>query len=400
MTNVIENQKNQVFSKIESYEKDYLLNVPESELLEFLKSEYLIEEIGIFEDKIEITERDVLIDKSRDFRYGERAFNVPGIEITFHIPFYGENILFSCTPAGIFEINPPRGNIGNNEILCSYKVANKNEDDEKRMNSDFEQNLSKIKDRVLRINQNILNWNNSLENLILEKIKSRKEKFNADNNLIKSLKYPLKKNPNQATTYKVPEIRKKPKITEPKITKKPFQAEPELDILEYNEIIKIIQSMNLMMERTPETFSKLKEEEIRNHILFNLNSHYEGSATGETFNGQGKTDILIRKDNKNLFIGECKIWKGEKVLHETIDQIAKYTTWRDTKTAIIFFNKNKSTTKVIETITSEIRNHNLFDKVVEKQDFEVERVLMKQINDPERKIYLTFLVFDVPNKKN
>lgn len=92
-----------------------------------------------------------------------------------------------------------------------------------------------------------------------------------------------------------------------------------------------------MMERSPSVFSKLKEEEIRDIILVILNSHYEGNVTGETFNGEGKTDILIKKDGESLFIGDCKFWNGEKILDETITQTARYTTWRDTKTAIIFF---------------------------------------------------------------
>ena len=33
------------------------------------------------------------------------------------------------------------------------------------------------------------------------------------------------------------------------------------------------------------------EEEIRNFFLIQLNGHYQGNATGETFNGVGKTDI-------------------------------------------------------------------------------------------------------------
>jgi hypothetical protein len=37
-----------------------------------------------------------------------------------------------------------------------------------------------------------------------------------------------------------------------------------------------------------------------------LNSHYEGAATGETFNGTGKTDILVRHGLDNAFIGQCK----------------------------------------------------------------------------------------------
>jgi hypothetical protein len=65
-----------------------------------------------------------------------------------------------------------------------------------------------------------------------------------------------------------------------------------------------------------------------------LNGVFEGQATGETFNFQGKTDILIRAQGKNIFIAECKFWKGEKVFLETIDQLLSYLSWRDSKAAI------------------------------------------------------------------
>jgi hypothetical protein len=38
-----------------------------------------------------------------------------------------------------------------------------------------------------------------------------------------------------------------------------------------------------------------REEDLRQHFLAQLNGHFEGSATGETFNYEGKTDILIRE---------------------------------------------------------------------------------------------------------
>jgi hypothetical protein len=46
----------------------------------------------------------------------------------------------------------------------------------------------------------------------------------------------------------------------------------------------------------------------------------------------GKTDILIRDNDKNIFIAECKFWGGPKLFKETIDQLLGYTSWRDTKT--------------------------------------------------------------------
>ena len=84
--------------------------------------------------------------------------------------------------------------------------------------------------------------------------------------------------------------------------------------------------------------------------------------TGETFNKGGKTDILIRyKDGSNLFVAECKYWKGEGVLFETINQLFdRYLTWRDSKVAIIFFVKNKEFSKVLKTLQESIPKHEYF----------------------------------------
>ena len=62
-----------------------------------------------------------------------------------------------------------------------------------------------------------------------------------------------------------------------------YQPEPTLDEQEYQHILKILESMSLVIERSPYAFASLDEESIRNHFLLQLNGHYEGGATGETF---------------------------------------------------------------------------------------------------------------------
>lgn len=41
-----------------------------------------------------------------------------------------------------------------------------------------------------------------------------------------------------------------------------------------------------------------------------------------------QTDILIRVEDKNIFIAECKFWAGAKLLCDTIDQLLGYLSWR------------------------------------------------------------------------
>ena len=106
----------------------------------------------------------------------------------------------------------------------------------------------------------------------------------------------------------------------PKVAKEKYKPEPTLAMDEYEHILEILKSMAVVIERSPSSFSTLDEEAIRTHFLLQLNGHYEGSATGETFNSVGKTDILIRVENKNIFIAECKFWRGPKGFSDAIKQ--------------------------------------------------------------------------------
>jgi hypothetical protein len=86
-----------------------------------------------------------------------------------------------------------------------------------------------------------------------------------------------------------------------------------------------------------------------------LNGQYNGAATGETY--IGKTDILIRHKNVNVFVAECKFWGGYQALLDTIDQLLGYTTWRDTKIALIIFNRNVNFTNVISEAQGAMKDH-------------------------------------------
>lgn len=56
----------------------------------------------------------------------------------------------------------------------------------------------------------------------------------------------------------------------------------------------------MALERSPATFSRMKEEELRDQFLVPLNSHYEGQATGETFNASGRWPVDEATDGKRI----------------------------------------------------------------------------------------------------
>ena len=154
--------------------------------------------------------------------------------------------------------------------------------------------------------------------------------------------------------------------------------------------------MSQNIERSRSTFVQMKEEQIRDLILVNLNGHYEGDATGETFNAQGKTDILIRADDRNVFIAECKFWAGPKSLLAAIDQILRYLTWRDTKAALLLFCKNIDFTNTLSSIATAVPEHPNFKRELKTISDTHVRYLFRQKDDTVRDLYLAVQAFYIP----
>jgi hypothetical protein len=130
-----------------------------------------------------------------------------------------------------------------------------------------------------------------------------------------------------------------------------------------------------------------------------LNSQFEGQASGETFNYQGKTDILIRANDRNIFIAECKFWKSPKTYAETIDQLLGYLSWRDTKSAILIFNRNKTFSDVVNAIPDLTKSHPNFKRELPRLHETGTRYIFSQKEDPNRELYLTVMAFNIPGKE-
>jgi len=138
----------------------------------------------------------------------------------------------------------------------------------------------------------------------------------------------------------------------------------------------------------------MPEEEIRNLFLGMLNTNYTGQVAGELFNGAGKTDICIRADDRNVFIGECKIYDGPKAVTEAIDQLLGYLVWRDTKAALLIFVRAGNFTQAVQRAVDAIRQHPQCQRSVPSQDLTRRSdYLFTRADDPDRSIRLALLPF-------
>ena len=166
----------------------------------------------------------------------------------------------------------------------------------------------------------------------------------------------------------------------------------------YKDILKHIYSLCKEYERHENIYKGKHEEDLRDLIVPSLNSVFIGTnSTAETFNRKGKTDIITKApDNSNVFIAECKVWHGEKMLSEAIDQLLGYVTWRDTRTALILFVKNSGILDIIEKAKSTISQHVCYAGYKGQTDESSFSYIYHTKDDPQSQIALELMIFHYP----
>lgn len=399
---VLPAQHRQIKEKILALQPNYILNVSEEDLVASLTDEYTLDIPVLDESGIHIDYGEQKIDVSRDpmrnIRDRTRPFHIAGTRITFIIPFSGDPQLLTVQPQAFTQrLGRSNVEIRGMEIHVIYASASL---DAQGAKAEFERELDQIKHNLNNLATALQRHNSELNQVIRTQLQNRKAKLLSDANMAASIGYPIKRRDGVPATYVVPVQKRRPKIERPPTPSGSFQPEPVLAMSEYNEILNIVRNMVRVMEQSPKAFEGMGEEHLRTHFLVQLNGQYEGRATGETFNFQGKTDILIREDGKNVFIAECKFWSGEKQFLETINQLLSYLSWRDTKAAVLVFNRNASFSDVLSKVEDSAKKHSSFKRFVSKDDESSFRYIFCQPDDINRELTLTVLVLNVPTQSH
>jgi hypothetical protein len=386
-------------AKIEGFDENRLLSTPTADLEAYFFNELQIIPLQIFIEKISVDQREINIDVSQDQgRYisdRSKPFNIKGTQITYYLPYQGDMNLLYSSPSHSSSFRP-RANVTDRELQFIFKILDHNIDEVK---ADFERQLRSLSQYLEWSKQEIDNFNSQLPSQIQAFIEARKQKLLNDRGLVSSLGFPIRKRDDAPDTYAVPIARKKIVTLPVSGSTAPYIPEPELAMEQYEQILSVISHMVKVMERSPSEFHTIQEEGLRSHFIVQLNGQYDGQATGETFNNQGKTDILIRENDRNIFIAECKFWKGEKVFLETIDQLLSYTSWRDTKTAILVFNRNKNFSAVVNAIPETAKKHPNFKRQLSCDGETNSRYVFHHIDDPSRELIITVMAFDIPGNE-
>lgn len=403
LRNFLAERQQRLEGAVESLDRNRLVSASVEELTAYLVEPFRLEVPRLRRPDAELDDpHEIDLDSRRlgpnpNFWPGGEPTRISGIRYTLEVPFEGSADLFEYAPSQGFVGGGPRATIHDGKlILTSDRLPT---DSAEAVKNEFNAALDDIEQWLGWVNKDVRDWLARLDGVAKARIQSRREKLVAAQGAAASMGFKLRERAGPRT-FAAPEVRRKVAATArpapPPGSSATYTPEPALADSDYEHIISVISSMAMVIERSPAAFERMEEEHLRFLFLVPLNGHYEGQATGETFNFEGKTDVLIRIQGRNIFIAECKFWKGAKGLSETVDQLLRYTSWRDTKTALILFNRNKDFSAVLHQIRPTVEAHPNFKSFIGRPNETQFRFVLKQPSDASRELLLTVLAFDVP----
>jgi len=377
-------------AEVANLPEERILNTDVDALVEYFVQKYSVEVPELDLGSVSASEHERQIEVYD--RVDDRTIRVPVVAFDFEIPFTCEAQIFHMRPNS-WDTGPPYAEIRTG-LVC-FTIADRQLTQEK-IKADFERTRDSI--------QRYLNWHREMwagldEDIakrVRLRIEERRNRLLQQKELasgLSSLGIKLKEKTGDAKTFVPPAVKQK---IQPKLPpmRPAVMPEPTLDQRQYETILSLISGAGRSIEQSSSRTRALDEEALRDMLLVPLNAHF-GNATGEAFNCNGKTDILIRHEGANLFAAECKIWGGDKHLQDAIDQLLSYLHWRDTKAALVVFNRNKDFSGVLEKLKSLPAKHSAYVSGPKNLDESSFQFVFSLPQDAERKVTVSVLAFDL-----
>ena len=324
---------------------------------------------------------------------------------TLVVPVTGQASLLETGPATWLIHWPVRGEI--DRQAKTLKLRCDGIRDPGKLKAHFEYALDRIEEHVAGIRAGVEAHNQQMARQLPVALAGRKAKLLEDREIQAGIGYRLQRRPdagshNVAVRRRTLAPQRRPAANAPASLLAP---EPALDDADYEAALAVLRNARNTLERSPSMTAKLDEEEVRDLPLMGLNTQFEGKAGGEVFNYAGKTDILIREGDRNVYIGECKIYDPahkqsiDRVITGALSQLLGYLAWRDTKAALLLFIRDADVSAVTEKALMAIRSHQNHKRPGKTSTEERRDFVFHAIGDENREIRLVFLPFLIGRRK-
>ncbi len=397
MLGTLRAQQESARQAVYDWNADQLLATAEADVVEYVVQKYSLPCPVLQRDQIEQLPVSEEVGPARD-EFSGVIYERRVTKIVIAVPFEGEEDIFKLRPSQ-FGLSTPTAEIRKGELRLTWTSGQRASADPEAVRRYFDGQLDRIEQLLGWARNDVDRHNRDLRAQVSSAVAERRAKLLADRQLEAGLGFPVRQRAD-ATQFSVPVSRRTIEAPRRPTASGPFQPEPVLPEAQYEQALGVLRNARNALERSPSMTASLDEEKIRDLLLVLLNAQFEGAAAGEVFNAAGKTDILIRAGDRNVFIAECKIWNGPKTIRDALGQLLSYLTWRDTKAALLLFIRSGEPTTIISKSIGEIEGHANYKRTRHTaEDGERYNFILHANGDPNREIRLAFLPFALQDAK-
>ncbi|MGW4412011.1 hypothetical protein ACWEJ6_48960 [Nonomuraea sp. NPDC004702] len=376
---------------LHKWDQEALLRAPEHDVIETLIRFGTLDCPRLLRHEAWMLEPAETIQESTKFgRRIERRVSL----LTLVVPYEGERILFFTRPSRYPRDPPSVPYLDDRQLWLTVEGQLT---DGAKVRKRFDRQLNEIEQWLGWAREEIDPHNANIRESVPRLVSHRRAELLAIRDVQAAVGFPIRKR-TDAAAYSVP-VKRRPVRPSAGVSASQgarFAPEPVLAEEDYEAALEVLRHSRDALERTPSLAAGMDEESIRNLLLVSLNAQFEGAASGEVFNGNGKTDILIRERDRNVFIGECKIWAGPKTVQDALNQLLGYLVWRDTRAALLVFIRNKDVSAAIRSAVEAVEAHPNCKRRGRHDSHERVDFVMHARGDRDREIHLALLPFALP----
>lgn len=401
---LLEHLRKSVREHVESVPEDQFLSSSAELVREHLLSKLRLDHLVVYEERIEqklVQGKKEATDRFRyDLRHGDKLI-VPSLELIATVPYSGppefwnfRSSMYSNSPRGDVGRPDPKTGIGLVTLKATIDAQTQEADElQREMASLLERLCNQVRNQKASIDQ----FNSELPSIIDDHVTWRRKNYDRFFAAAEKLKLPITVKADAPPLKPIVIEKRVVKVLPPSTMNAASPPEPGISEQSYDQILQAIRNQGRQFERTPVTYAKHDEEELRDILWGNLSTHFGKDVNGEAFSRSGKTDIRIDDDGRAAFIAECKVWRGPKEIQAAIDQMLGYLRWRDCKTALIVFNKDRENfTSLLDKAPTALRQTKLFrGDVGSKVEAGESRMVFASPDDDSRRVTVHVFLFDL-----
>jgi len=190
---VLEAQLNKVNDTVLAVPADRFDAETDDLLAASVASQLVVSPLELLDDQVSVAAADAKVDVRWDPNRAvfdrSRPALVDGLEVTYHLPFLGEPKLLKCQPS-TYTLNPPRAVLGSShELTFPYDQANRDVAATKPL---FQQDLATLKQWISWVNQQVNEYNASLETRVRSRVQQRRQELTKTTSDLASLGYAVR----------------------------------------------------------------------------------------------------------------------------------------------------------------------------------------------------------------